>query len=124
MEANVAIEPNNSNKQSQNIDETTTERTTRVTDDHQELGVGKKIQEVDKNKDNENTNMDVDDNYKLFMFSSIVEKTTPMFDTDLLEESDSELAPAIIGAEEVLLTKYKEHVDQFVNMREHVKKLV
>ena len=42
MEANVAIEPNNSNKQSQNIDETTTERTTRVTDDHHELGVARK----------------------------------------------------------------------------------
>ena len=37
MEANVAIEPNNSKEQIQNVDDTTTERTTRVTDDHQEL---------------------------------------------------------------------------------------
>ena len=86
--------------------------------------MGKKIQEVDKNEDNKNTNLDVDDNYKLFMFSSTVEENTSMFDTDLLEESDSELAPAIIRAEEVLVTKYKAHVDPFVNMREHVKKLV
>ena len=47
-----------------------------------------------------------------------------MYDRNLLDESDSELAPAFIRAEEVLVSKYKAHVVQFVNMREHVKGLV
>ena len=46
-----------------------------------------------------------------------------LYNSDLLQVSEEDMAPAVICAEEALVTKYKAHVDQFVNMREHVKSL-
>ena len=47
-----------------------------------------------------------------------------MYDLSLSQESNNGLAPPIIRAEEVIVTKYKAHVDHYSNMREYIKGLI
>ena len=47
-----------------------------------------------------------------------------LFDPLLLEQSNNELAPPFIRAEEATVSKYMVHVTQFANMRNHVKTLI